>query len=289
MTTPWLAWYPMIKVNRTSVHTPEHLAGEASPGHAETQANLAAIAEGQKPKFAAYKHGSVKSTLNALFGRKCAYCESLTLGTQPGDVEHYRPKAKVAVVDERTGEITMKRGYPFLAASWDNLLPSCIDCNRPRTQPEYDGAMRVIGKSNFFPLAVEDNRAGALEELGNEEPLLLDPCVDNPHEHLEFNDDGSIEARQIDGEPSRKGLATIHYCGLARAELLQMRLRHQRGVKVLIRHIRRSLAEQRDPGDDLADLLLMLAPTEPYVALTRALVRRQLAPELTRLGVVLDQ
>ncbi|MGF6727219.1 hypothetical protein P3T43_006611 [Paraburkholderia sp. GAS41] len=58
--------------------TPGHLAGEESPGYTETQANLTAIAEGRKPKFAAYKHDSVKSALNALFGRKCAYCESLT-------------------------------------------------------------------------------------------------------------------------------------------------------------------------------------------------------------------
>jgi hypothetical protein len=57
---------------------------------------------------------------------------------------------------------------------------------------------------------------------------------------------------------------------------------------VLIRHIKRSLAEQRDPGDDLADLLLMLAPPEPYVALTRALVRRHLAPELAGLGGVVE-
>lgn len=170
----------MIRVNRASVFTPEHQAGEESPGHTKTQANLRAIAEGRKPQFAAYKHDSVKSTLNTLFGRKCAYCESLTLGTQPGDVEHYRPKAKVAVVDEETGEITTKPGYPFLAASWDNLLPSCIDCNRPRTQPEYDGAMRVMGKANFFPLAVEGNRAGSEEALGNEAPLLLDRCIDNP-------------------------------------------------------------------------------------------------------------
>ena len=52
-------------------------------------------------------------------------------------------------------------GYYWLAATWPNLLLSCADCNRPRTQDDCDGNARVIGKANFFPLVDETKRANA--------------------------------------------------------------------------------------------------------------------------------
>ncbi|MEF9674035.1 hypothetical protein QNM99_25505 [Pseudomonas sp. PCH446] len=43
------------------------------------------------------------------------------------DVEHYRPKGAVS-------EDASHPGYWWVAMDWDNLLPSCIDCNRKRKQ-----------------------------------------------------------------------------------------------------------------------------------------------------------
>ena len=43
-------------------------------------------------------------------------------------MEHYRPKARVST------EQGDKPGYYWLAARWENLLPSCTDCNSPRKQ-----------------------------------------------------------------------------------------------------------------------------------------------------------
>ena len=135
---------------------------------------------------------------------------------------------------------------------------------------------RLIGKANFFPLRKEASRAKGPASLWLEEPLLLNPCIDDPDEHLVFLDDGRIEPAKVGDDLSEKGRATIRYCGLARSELLQMRARHRRVVMAAIRHIVAAIECDNDPGADLDDLLSMLSPSEPYVAFTRSLVREHL-------------
>ena len=71
------------------------------------------------------------------FFGKCAYCESLITNNQPGDVDHYRPKGRVMDANNKPVMITTALGenphpgYYWLAYQFSNLLPSCIDCNRP--------------------------------------------------------------------------------------------------------------------------------------------------------------
>ncbi|OEZ00987.1 hypothetical protein BIY45_08875 [Stenotrophomonas sp. BIIR7] len=120
-----------------------------------------------------------------------------------------------------------------------------------------------------------------------EDALLLNPTLDDPNDHLEFRADGRIEPVVINGVPSQKGLATIHHCGLARLELLQMRARHRRIVMAAIRHTVAALEAGLEPGADLDDLVGFLEPKEAYVALTRSLVREHMGPFLQSLG--LDQ
>ena len=104
--------------------------------------------------FAAYKDDEVKAALNAAFDLKCAYCESFFGATQPLDVEHFRPKGGVEI----NGSV-MPRLYFWLAAAWGNLLPSCIDCNRRRTQNLVGVGVAAAGKLNQFPIGDEDRRA----------------------------------------------------------------------------------------------------------------------------------
>ncbi|WP_104655708.1 hypothetical protein [Ralstonia insidiosa] len=263
----------MIKYTRP----PAMPKGLLRAGREELAFNLKAIQAKTKLKFQAYSSDEVKKELKALFGRKCVFCESLLMGTQPGDVEHFRPKGAVAVPSAGGGKPTKKPGYYWLAATWSNLLLACTDCNRPRTQEDVDGQNRVIGKAKYFPLVHERARATTGAMLAGEAPLLLDPCRDNPENHLTFLDDGRVEAAKIGGTPSPKGHATIFYCGLARVELLQMRARHRRLVMAAVRHIKRAIGAGEDPGADLDDLVQMLHPHEPYVAYTRELVRLHLS------------
>lgn len=262
----------MIKVERPKGSTPKGLVRK---GLAELRKhrNL----EPQERKFKAYSADPVKEKLAELFGRKCMFCESLLAGSQPGDVEHYRPKGKV-VVYPKTDDVPAQvaPGYYWLAAKWPNLLLSCADCNRPRTQDDCDGNARVIGKANFFPLADETKRASGPWFVLSEEPLLLNPCIDDPADHLVFLEDGRVEPRLIDGEPSPKGKASIYYLGLARAELLQMRARHARMVRAAIRHTVDALEGHRDPGADLEDLVSFLNPKEAYVAFSRMLIHKHM-------------
>jgi len=277
----------MIKVSRAAIAVPDSLEAVGGAGDLERQYNFLQKQNGGKLRFEAYGRLEVRAALTAVFGRKCCYCESLILGTQPGDVEHYRPKARVAVHDAVRGTVTYKDGYYWLASRWSNLLISCADCNRPRTQADAEEVVRTIGKANFFPLQDETLRATGAVGVAGEAPLLLDPCVDDPAQHLQFTDDGQIVVAELNGAPSAKGEATVFYCGLARAELLQMRSRHRRSVMASVRAIRKALERAEDPAEDLEDLIAMLDPKEPYVAFTRQLVKVHLTPHLAALGLPL--
>ena len=85
---------------------------------------------------AVYKHDG-----RPFFG-KCAYCEDRIVSTQPGDIEHYRPKGCVTnedgsrvMVDANGGKKVPHPGYYWLAYEWTNLLYACIGL-QPKKQAE---------------------------------------------------------------------------------------------------------------------------------------------------------
>ncbi|MFV3372478.1 endonuclease [Pseudomonas sp. NY15435] len=187
----------MRAVVRSTVRIPDALSGESCPASKELRSFQAYLAApvGKRPKFTVYKSDSVKKRLDELFHGKCSYCESFYASTAPVDVEHYRPKGAVH-------EDESHPGYWWLAMNWENLLPSCIDCNRKRKQviPKLSAALLTLlenrrgfnyglvaltGKKDSFPIL--GTRASTEDsELINEHPLLLDPCRDTPEDHLEF-------------------------------------------------------------------------------------------------------
>ncbi len=164
--------------------------------------------------FKVYKHPDVKTVLETLFHGKCAYCEGRYFGRHPVDIEHFRPKAAVAHKN-----VLRKPGYYWLAGDWDNLLPSCIDCNRSRKHKsiDTDADPELSGKANLFPISNEEQRAEYPDEENNERRLLLDPCRDRPDKHLEFALDGLVVSN------SSKGKKSIDVYGLNRVELVEER------------------------------------------------------------------
>jgi len=160
----------------------------------------------KKPGFKRYKEYTVKLALKQLFHGKCAYCEGYFEDKHPVDVEHYRPKGSVANTDHS--------GYWWLAADWENLLPSCIDCNRSRNQeildidPDSDLAKLLygdrinefrkkgrisMGKKDAFLLEKDSPRARydedsdvRAQDLEKEERLLIDPTRDDPEDFITF-------------------------------------------------------------------------------------------------------
>lgn len=155
-----------------------------------------------------YAHISVKTSLVAIYNNKCAFCENDTTAGAALQVEHYRPKAKVT-------DNVNHPGYYWLGYEWSNLLYSCSKCNR--------------AKSNQFPLKSENNRVFTptlinnyitLEHcrvnenpLVNEEPLLINPEIENPERHLQILPSGTIRGL------SPEGIKTIEVCNLNRRRL----------------------------------------------------------------------
>ena len=273
----------MIHVPRKGP-VPRSLDGPGSPADLERRKNEAAarLTPPGKLVFDVYRNADVKDALNAIFNFKCAYCESDVRATEPGDVEHFRPKGVITVRDPG-GKVGKRAGYPWLAAEWSNLLLSCTFCNRPNKHQVRSLPKRTLGKANWFPLADERKRAAKPQAVAREPRLLLDPCVDKPEKHLAFTPDGDIQPRVVAGVASAMGEATIETCALARIGLMQARARHRRFVENAALDVREALQAGRAPGRALALLIEMLDPASPYVAFTRSVLREQLGPVLRQL------
>ena len=160
-----------------------------------------------------YGADEVRSALAELFFDKCAYCEYPLARTDP-NVEHYRPKARVAKVQGHYG-------YYWLAYNWSNLLPSCTLCNQPRRErPEWPnpGRLPTAGKADAFPLVDEAKRAYVpSDDISRENPLLINPCTEDPGQHLTFD---------LFGGPvplSEKGRVSIEVYNLDSARLNKQR------------------------------------------------------------------
>jgi len=164
------------------------------------------------------------SFLLRMTANKCAYCEGEITG-QPGDVEHFRPKRRVVdenfkplhAIHSKKGPIPHP-GYFWLAYEWENLLPSCTDCNRFRKHADEKGGKPTkAGKADRFPLKDETTRACEPDKVELESPLLIDPSKVDPQNHLELLPDGRIRPLSEEGEK------TLEIFGLNLHGLIRLR------------------------------------------------------------------
>ncbi len=174
-----------------------------------------------------YAHDDLRAALEELFHHKCAYCEINISSGFNWDVEHFRPKGRVIERSEHPG-------YYWLAYEWTNLYPSCQHCNQARKDRKLfddptEGPTR--GKKDQFPLADETTRAmDPDDDITSEKRLLLDPCGDQPEDHVAFGADGGAIAIADDSQAK----ASIHVYHLNRRRLKKdRRLRIQQTVEVL--------------------------------------------------------
>ncbi|MBP7930169.1 MAG: hypothetical protein KA110_09425 [Acidimicrobiia bacterium] len=288
----------MIRADRTAVPEPASLnrrfPSGTFKGKTEAEAVAAAFAEwlqthpdgaGFSFKYQRYSEADVKSALELLFHGKCAYCESRYSGTQPVDVEHWRPKSEVHEQGP-DGKVVVLPGYHWLASAWSNLFPSCIDCNRRRTQTDFvTGREGAAGKANQFPVKGPRMHPPVnAQPPATEDALLLNPCDDEPSEFLDFDDIGVAIARN----GNDKAKESIRVYALNRSELVMDRL----GVAGLIEQRLRTieslakvLTTKRLPKQarlDIEDLvsheinalLEMTRPDRPFSALAKAIINR---------------
>lgn len=189
--------------------------------------------QGQAPKPAdtlwdKYNKQYVKQALCLMFHSKCAYCEARITHVAYPHIEHYRPKSK----------------YPHLTFAWENFLLACELCN--------------TSKSDEFPL----------EDGDEARPLLLNPCDDEPEEHIRFE-----EARAI--ALNRKGAVTCELVKLNRDTLFDARRAILNFVVVLGKSIRKH--RQQGNVDEVNEgyklLVEMMQPECEYVGMVRQIIR----------------
>ena len=131
----------------------------------------------------------VKHELSKFFNNKCWYTESKQEGTDT-DVDHFRPKKRVAEVTDKANPHT---GYWWLAFKLENYRFSCIYANRRRRDVE---SGKVGGKADHFTLWKEECRAFSPDDdCDEEQPLLLDPCKATDVALITFKEDGEAMPR----------------------------------------------------------------------------------------------
>lgn len=205
------------------------------------RAVLKAIAEGKAPDFDAHARAwrSYKRHLLPAQEGKCAFCDVRILGRQPGQVEHFAPKAAVHALDKpgvedpsdgrATGRKTTPlsdRGYWWLAFEWENWLVACERCN-------------VAWKRNLFPVqAPAGARILPPSPLAGERPLLLNPFDAHPVEdgHIAYLSSGQIQGETAEGKQTTQAL------GLERASLTQDRAPVYQDTLELIDDYRRCMS-----------------------------------------------
>lgn len=276
----------MRKVDRKAVPVPKSLL----PGEAGSK-ELAAVKlhradtdpDKKKFEYKAYKRADVRMALETLFHGKCAYCETRYATSAPVDIEHYRPKG--AVAEEAT-----HGGYWWIAMDWENLLPSCIDCNRRREQElvvisasladlakETKPVKMNAGKKDSFPLAATGVRAEFDQlDFSDEGALLVDPCRDDPANHLGYSFNASHPAGLIipvGEEPAaQRGAVSIQIYGLNRLKLVQERTRLLRQLEFLgdlVIDLAASIDDLEEPGAAAALATLPTVRVVPRLKLLR--------------------
>ncbi len=138
------------------------------------------------------------------FEHRCAYCEAFVPfddETRRGFVGRHRP----AMLAQDENGRTELLAYAWLIYEWENLLWVCSTCARLK------GNQFFVGSKRGQPfMSVKE-----LREVEQEQ--MLDPCFQNPTQHLQFELNGYVSARSKIGENA------ISILSLNRRELLEGR------------------------------------------------------------------
>lgn len=160
---------------------------------------------------------SVQFDLLLMQHEKCAYCEC-ALDLHQGHIEHFRRKKP----DE---------WFPQLTFVWENLYYSC--CRNGTCGCHKD---RVLSRDDV--------------------DLLIDPCVDNPEDFIQFTYDGGVDIRSgLDELKTRRAKLTISTFGLPNPKLVELRRNALKAYEWL-----KALS-----SDQIDDYLANLPDTTPFI------------------------
>ncbi|MCP4215167.1 MAG: TIGR02646 family protein [bacterium] len=162
----------------------------------------------------------VKGELHTYQNGKCCYCERYRDPEQDSDVEHFRPKGRVAEDDAHPG-------YWWLAYEWDNLFFSCKSCNE-----RY--------KKDMFPLLPDGQRVdNDKADLTLEKPVLIHPVEDDPEEYIGFDwqIDYGIIVKAVGLDAEGRGNSTVkELTAINKKTVMEERARLISGLQLLARN-----------------------------------------------------
>ncbi|TWI85842.1 uncharacterized protein (TIGR02646 family) [Lacibacter cauensis] len=193
----------MIKIKRTA--SPAYLKSDRiRNAKKKLEENFQKSDQIERMRFELGILNPIKADLNKMFQRKCAYCEVGIGINNIAEIDNFRPKTGSRGLNSKE---YAPSHYWWLAYEWDNLFLACQVCSQ-----KY--------KRDYFPLEHENLRC-AIGTKGQgllaENPLLINPCIDEPKEHILFEENG--RAKEI----TKKGKVTIEILGLNRRELISKR------------------------------------------------------------------
>lgn len=204
----------------------------------------------------------VREALHKVFANKCAYCEVKLDEGDRDTLTFFRPRQNAL---QELGADPDPNHYWWLSWEWSNLYLACPTCIRT--------------KGRIFPTARKIRaKPGTLDiALQKEEPLLLDPCLDEPADHLLFRETGKVDPR----EGSKRGDITITILGLNRDTLTSKRRKHAHEIKALLKRSLQATERNKDNvnpriASRIKELRLVCGADQQFAGMTRQLLSQWL-------------
>lgn len=177
------------------------------------------IDQGEKPSSSeikkalkTYNVAGLREFLERVF-KKCVFCE--VYGNH--EIEHYRPKLNVRDVDGKKSVPVkdnlgkLHSGYYWLAFEITNFLWVCRECNAGKGGKHTK--FPINGQRLFHHTADEmDRRIDSIMLNERERPLLLNPLIHSPQDHVYVD----IIGKLVPVNNSIQGGTTIQVCNLNR-------------------------------------------------------------------------
>lgn len=205
----------------------------------------------------------VGEAIMAEFHHKCAICER-KLKPGEGRLSFFRPLG--GALPFHQGSMPDPYYYFWLVWDWSNLTYTCREC--------------LDNQLGHFPVATTRvslevdhlDRENARPYFIAECPLILDPSVEVPAKHLEFNERGGVEALS----DSDYGQQTIDLFKLNRPSLRSARMEDALHLKSLwLQAYEATLYQQSSRLTKLqGDLLTACASSEQFAGMKRQLLLR---------------
>lgn len=193
----------------------------------------------------AYRSNQIKDALRKYQNNKCCFSEAKFEGDD-AHVEHFRPKGRV---DEWPSGTSLSPGYYWLAYAWSNLLlcKSTINCSYKR---------------NYFPLETGTARNRSHLDNNIERPLLINPYIDEPREHIRFREDEPIALTE-------RGRACIDLLHLRHPEFEEARRTRLRILKKFKNSVDKALEkgysiDEPEIADVIDELKEAVQPRAPF-------------------------